>query len=166
MTDQDCYRVWKVGRDGILGVAAGTGEPGFSGDGGPATAATLYMPNSLAIDRAGNLYFSDSKFVRLRKVTPSGAITTIAGNGEFAWNGTRLPRTGDRALNTAFNSIQAVAADDAGNVYLQTPGGIGRVGLDGLITLVAAGQGGGFNGDGPLPAGAVRFSYIFGLAPQ
>ena len=163
MSDQDCNRVWKVGRDGILGVAAGTGEPGFSGDGGPAGAATLYMPNSLAFDRSGNLFFSDSKFSRIRKVTPAGTITTIAGNGNFPWIDTPPIRTGDRAVNVALASIQALAVDDAGNVYAQIPGGLGRIGTNGLLTVLA-GQGSGFNGDGPLPAATARFSYIWGLA--
>jgi len=74
-------------------IVAGTGALGFSGDGGPATAATLQVPEGVAVDSAGNLYIADSENARIREVfsptnpnTPN-QITTIVGNGTFGFNG-------------------------------------------------------------------------------
>src|SRR5207249_2152135 len=60
VSDNPHYRVRKIGPAGIITTVAGTGQPGFSGDGGPATQATLNAPGSLAVDRAGNLFVGDS----------------------------------------------------------------------------------------------------------
>lgn len=65
----------------IVSSMAGTGFPGFTGDGGPAATAQLYSPQSAAVDSSGTIYFSDNVNHRLRKITPDGIIGTIAGNG-------------------------------------------------------------------------------------
>src|SRR5262249_41826213 len=75
-------RVWKVTPDGTATVFAGTGRYGDFGDGGPATAATLHMPMDLAVDAEGSVYIADS-LDRVRKVTPDGIISTVAGNGTY-----------------------------------------------------------------------------------
>ena len=74
-------RIRKVGSNGIITTVAGTGVPGYSGDGGPALAAKLANPISVANDAAGNLYFVDSKNARIRKVSADGTISTIGGGG-------------------------------------------------------------------------------------
>src|SRR5436190_19509098 len=66
---------------GIITTMAGTGWPSFSGDGGPATAAMLANPQVPTVDASGNVYFADAGNFRIRKITPDGTISTVAGNG-------------------------------------------------------------------------------------
>jgi hypothetical protein len=80
-------RIYCVSSDGYLRLVAGSGSPGFGGDGGQATLAQLNWPNSVAVDSKGNLYIADSRNNRIRKVTPSGGINTIAGNGIAGFSG-------------------------------------------------------------------------------
>jgi len=75
-------RIFRVGADGTIATFAGTGTAGFSGDGGPAIEAQLDGPAGLALDAAGGLYVADSNNERIRRIDPSGIITTVAGNGE------------------------------------------------------------------------------------
>src|SRR5438034_3309266 len=76
----DTARIRKVSSDGIITTVAGNGTYGFSGDGGPAINAQLARPNSVAVDRAGNLFILDTYNYRIRKVSADGIITTVAGN--------------------------------------------------------------------------------------
>lgn len=76
-------QVWKITPDGTAIRYAGTGEPGFSGDGGPATEAQLDGPRGLDIGPEGSLYIADQNNNRVRKVTSEGIIQTVAGNGTF-----------------------------------------------------------------------------------
>ena len=62
-------------------ITPGTGSSGYSGDGGAATSASLYLPRGVALDSTGNLYIADSSNRRIRKVSTTGVITTIAGTG-------------------------------------------------------------------------------------
>ena len=68
-------------QSGIITTVAGNGAQGFSGDGGPATSAMLYLPFGVAVDTAGNLFIADAGNNLIRKVTPAGVISTVAGNG-------------------------------------------------------------------------------------
>lgn len=79
----DCkyHRIRKVNTSGVITTVVGNGTGGYSGDGGQATAAKINYPRALAIDGLGNLYISDEGNERIRKVTPSGIISTYAGNG-------------------------------------------------------------------------------------
>src|SRR5690242_10559551 len=77
-------KIRKVSPSGTITTFAGNGTSGFSGDGGPATSASLFAGSAvpgLAVDSAGNVYISDSNNQRIRKVNPQGIITTVAGNG-------------------------------------------------------------------------------------
>src|SRR5205807_2618751 len=74
-------KIRKVTPDGIITTIAGTGDSGFSGDGGPALQAQLYAPYGIAVDTAGIIYVADTFNSRIRKITPDGIITTLAGGG-------------------------------------------------------------------------------------
>jgi sugar lactone lactonase YvrE len=79
--DPGNHRIRKVDAAGIITTIAGRGEPGSSGDGGPATDATIDTPVSIAIDDAGNIYFADTARHVVRRIDPAGIITTVAGSG-------------------------------------------------------------------------------------
>ena len=82
IADAGNQRIRRVDSSGIITTIAGTGVEGFGGDGGPAVQAQLADPRGVAVDAAGNLYIADHRNHRIRKVNPSGTITTIAGSGE------------------------------------------------------------------------------------
>ena len=81
IADLDNNRIRKVSPSGIITTVAGNGGLGYSGDNGPATSAELFVPAGMAMDASGNLYIADDDNNRIRKVSPSGIITTVAGNG-------------------------------------------------------------------------------------
>src|SRR5579871_3569852 len=89
-------RVYHVSAEGILTVLAGTGAVGFGGDNGAATSAQFNYIQGVAADRSGNVYISDSKNSRIRKVTPAGVITTVAGTGAFGLAGDGGPAVSAR----------------------------------------------------------------------
>lgn len=92
---------------------AGNGTIGFAGDGGPAANAELTDPIGVATDGAGNVYIADSANMRIRKVTPDGIISTIAGITKFGYSG-----DGGPALKAQMWSPRGVAVDSSGNVYI------------------------------------------------
>ena len=85
IAEQTTHRIRRIGLDGIITNYAGTGNPGFSGDGGPAVKAHVKSPFRMIFDKKGNLYFSDRDNNRIRKVDTKGIITTIAGHGNIGW---------------------------------------------------------------------------------
>jgi len=85
IAEQTTHRIRKVDSSGIITRYAGTGELGYSGDGGPAIEANIKTPFRMDFDRKGNLYFSDRDNNRVRKVDASGIITTIAGHSNIGW---------------------------------------------------------------------------------
>jgi RHS repeat-associated protein len=97
----------------VITTVAGNGESGFSGDGGPATAAQLRSPSGVAAAADGSLYIADYSDLRIRRVSPDGIITTVAGNGESGFSGDGGPAT---AAQLAYPSGVAVAAD--GSLYI------------------------------------------------
>jgi hypothetical protein len=101
--------VMKVDSQGILTRIAGTGVYGISADGGSATATTLAWPAGLAIEGAGNLYIAENAAHRVRKVSPQGVITTVAGTGSSGYSG-----DGGPALSAQLNWPTALALDAAG----------------------------------------------------
>ncbi len=137
--------VVKVDRSGQVTTVAGTGEPGFSGDGGPATKAQLNVVGGLAFDRAGSLYIADMFNNRIRKVDPSGVITTVAGTGKAGFSG-----DGGPAVEAQFNGPGGIAVDTAGNVYIAEAGShrIRRIDPAGIIETVAGGGKKGVVGEG------------------
>src|SRR5436305_1133171 len=87
ISDSWNYRIRKVNSSGIISTVVGIGTPGFSGDGGAASAAELKTPTCVAVDGAGNLFIADQDNNRIRKVNTSGIISTIAGTGIIGSSG-------------------------------------------------------------------------------
>src|SRR5262249_20621834 len=87
------HRVRRVGPDGVITTVAGNDTPGFSGDGGPATAAQLSEPRGVAVGPDGSLFIADLGNRRVRRVGADGVITTMAGNGTPGFNGDGGPAT-------------------------------------------------------------------------
>jgi sugar lactone lactonase YvrE len=141
IADPGHYRVRRVGPDGIITTVAGTGVPTYdshnqiisNGDGGPATAALLSYPLSVAVGPDGSLYIADSTTYSIRRVGPDGIITTVAGT-----NQNRGYSTGDGGLATQADIIPSgVSVGADGSLYIAEQSRIRRVGLDGIITTVA-----------------------------
>jgi sugar lactone lactonase YvrE len=110
----------------IYTVAGTPGQYGFSGDGGPATSAKFFQPEGIAFDAAGNLYISDLGNYRVRKVTPGGIISTVAGCGP---QGGSCPATynGGPATGAFINGPFGIAVDSAGNLLLTQTGPLLKV---------------------------------------
>ena len=87
IADEGSNRIRKVNTAGIISTIAGNDTQGFSGDGGPATSASLNKPREVAVDAAGNVYISDAGNFRIRKVNPAGVISTVAGSGTSGFTG-------------------------------------------------------------------------------
>lgn len=138
-----------------INTYAGNGAGGDAGDGGQATAAELSYPVQIAMDGSGNLYIADFVDNKIRKVTPSGTITTIAGNGSNGFSG-----DGGQATNAELGSPPGVAVDGAGNIYIadQANDRIRVVNSSGIISTFAGNGGNGFSGNGGQ-ATAAELSY-------
>ena len=134
IADFDNHRIRQVDSRGIITTIAGTGQAGFSGDGGPAVKATLNGPHCVAVDSANNLYVCDYRNQRVRKITPNGVITTIAGNGEKGFNGDARP-----TMTASLNGPEGLAFDDAGNMFIADVDNhrIRKVNANGGISTVA-----------------------------
>ena len=152
IVDTNNHRIREIS-GGNINTVAGSGptclspcNPGsFTGDGGPATSATLDFPYGVAVDSAGNILIADSNNNVIRKVT-KGNISTVAGTG------TKNGYTGDGALATAalLNGPLGVAADAAGNIFIaDSYNNVIRV-VDGFgnISTIGGNNTGGFSGDG------------------
>jgi sugar lactone lactonase YvrE len=152
IADSRQHRIRRVDVNGIITTVAGTGEAGFSGDGGPAAAARLNQPTHLAFDASGNLIVTDLGNNRVRRVAPDGTITTVAGNGERAAGG-----EGTKAVATSLLFPAGIAGDRSGALFIAEQGAnrIRRVAPDGTIATVA-GQSATrpFGGDGGAAARA------------
>jgi sugar lactone lactonase YvrE len=106
-------RIRKVTPGGIISTVVGIGTKGFGGDGGPAISAQLNNPYGVAVDSAGNLFIADNGNNNVRKVTPSGIISTVAGNGSHGYSG-----DGGPAVSAQFYNPYGVAVDPAGNLFI------------------------------------------------
>ena len=124
-SDTDNHRIRKVDSMGNISTVAGTGERGFSGEGGPAVEAQLDRPYSVAFDAAGNLYIADRVNSRVRKVDSDGIIETIAGTG-----GAVLPGTAARPSTLNCTILKAWRWIRGATCTSLTPETIGFVELD------------------------------------
>lgn len=154
VADFQNHIIFKVRRDGILQVLGGTGIPGFSGDGGPATRASLSFPNGIAIDRSGAIYFTDVVNRRVRRISPGGIIETVAGSGATGDEG-----DGGSALAASFLFPRGICFDAEGNLYIADGGAnrIRKLSPNGLITAFAGTGRAGFSGDGRAAVQAQLF---------
>ena len=138
-----------------ISTLAGNGLAGDTGDGGAATSAELDNPRGIVSDPAGNVYFCDFTNNRVRKISTTGTITTVAGTGVAGYNGDNIQGTSAR-----LSSPYRVAMDPAGNLYIADPGNnrIRKLAPNGIITTVAGNGNSNFNGDGG-PATNASLSY-------
>jgi gliding motility-associated-like protein len=144
IADYGCNTIRKVNTSGIITTIAGNGTLGYSGDGGTATQAQLAYPCTVAVDNAGNVYIPDSQNHRIRKVSTTGIITTIAGTGVQGYSG-----DGGPAIDAEIAFPGSVVIDNAGNLYF---GGyndvIRKIDVSGTITTYAGNGSYGYSGDG------------------
>ena len=129
----------------LIETLAGKGEVGFSGDGGPATNATLGFPGSVKAGADGSIYFTDDGNHRVRRMDTNGVVQTVAGNGATGYSG-----DGGAATDAALNWPMSVALDDEGNLYIADFSAhvVRRVGTNGIISTVAGTGTAGYGGDG------------------
>ena len=175
------YRIRKVDSFGIISTFAGNGNPGYSGDGGPATAAEI-KPAGVAVDRIGNVYIAEGYNGIIRKVNTSGIISTIAGITVICgYIGQGIIDTiyggdsgdGGLAITAAFYNPISIALDSSGNIYISDEGNdrVRKIDTNGFVNtfagVVLGGSctslyGSGFSGDGGL-ATAAQLSVPYGL---
>jgi uncharacterized protein (TIGR03437 family) len=169
--------------NGVVSTITGNGTPGFSGDNGPAEGAQLSNPAGVALNGAGDIYFSDTGNQRIRKVS-NGVITTVAGNGTAGFSGDNGPATsaqlnlapvifpppppGPFLGNLTFPAIpqllSGIAVDASGSIYVVDSGNqrVRRI-SGGVITTIAGNGSPGYSGDGG-PAVSAQFNNPSGLA--
>ena len=153
-SDYANHRIRKINTAGIITTIAGTGTWAYTGDGGPATAATLSRPTGLAIDNIGNLFIVDPDNNCIRKIDPSGIISTVAGNGIAGFSGDDGPATAAQ-----LNFPYGVVLDNMGSIIIaeKTNNRLRKVDSLGIITTIAGTGSVLFGGDGG-PATAASFN--------
>lgn len=159
IADRGNHRVRKVSADGIITTVAGGTQPGYSGDMGVATQATIKSPVDVAVDRDGTLYISDSGNNRIRRIDPNGLISTVAGSGSRKYDGD------DQPAIEAGMSPSGIALDGAGGLLIADTRNhrIRLVDLQtGIITTQVGAGRRGFAGDGDLAQGAL-LNYPWGI---
>jgi uncharacterized protein (TIGR03437 family) len=162
IADSFTARVRKVGTDGIITTVAGSGMCCIypAGDGGPATSAEIVAPYGVAVDTGGNIYISDYLRNVIRKVSPTGTITTVAGTGAGSYFG-----DGGPATSAGFYQPWGIAVDSSGNLYIADNGDerIREVLTNGTIISIAGNSDIGYSGDGG-PATSAELNYPTGVA--
>jgi uncharacterized protein (TIGR03437 family) len=137
VADYNNNRVRRISKAGVISTVAGNGTAGsFSGDGGLATGAAIWGPDAVAVDGSGNLFIADNINRRIRKVSTSGIITTVAGNGNLGFSG-----DGGPATKAAIWNPYGIAVDPSGNLFIadNANGRVRKVSTNGIITTVAGG---------------------------
>jgi len=166
IADHARSEIRKVNAQGIISTVAGNGSTGSNnygvGDGGPAVAAPLYTPMSVAVDQAGNMYIAETSSGVIRKVNTQGIISTIAGRGfwDQGYSG-----DGGPALQAKLSDPTDLAIDIAGNIYIADLGNhvIRKINSQGIISTFAGTGIKGYSGDGG-PATSARLFRPFGVA--
>jgi RHS repeat-associated protein len=128
------HRVRRIRADGVLETVAGTGVAGMGGDTGPANEAKLNHPYGIAFGADGSLYIADSDNRRVRRVSPDGIITTIAGDGRYLYQG-----DGGQATAASFRHPTDVAIAPDGSIVIGDTDTevVRRVAPDGIVTRIA-----------------------------
>ena len=154
---------WRAG-DGmslpnVITTAAGTGVGGTAGDGGPATAAQVGCERGIDVAPDGSVYLADPCFERIRRISPDGKITTVAGGGSV------VPADGRKATDVFIHHPYGIAAAPDGSFYFVEQGRhrVWRVSTKGILTSVAGTGVEGFGGDGG-PATQAQLNVPWGLA--
>jgi gliding motility-associated-like protein len=152
-------RVRVINTNGIISTFAGTGLPGYNGDGIPATSAELYHPYFVALDDSGNIFISDQTNNRVRKVNLKGIILTVVGNGVAGQSG-----DGGPATIAEINEPLGLAVDRYYNLYVvdEVDEQIRKVNTNGIISVFAGNGTTGFAGDGG-PATAAEFFDVWSI---
>jgi sugar lactone lactonase YvrE len=155
----DSNRIRKVDTAGIITTIAGYGRV-YGGDGGPATAAGIGIPSDVVVDGRGNIYFSEQNKSKIRKIDPTGTISTFAGTGLAGYNGDNIPATAAQ-----LNYLKGLAIDDTGNVYVgdYLNYRVRKIDTFGMITTIAGTGTLSHAGDGGA-ATAASLSYPAGVA--
>jgi trimeric autotransporter adhesin len=165
IADTENNMVREVNPDGVIRTVAGTGRPGYSGDGGPAVRARLDNPSGLAVNAQGDLFIADTVNNVIREVTPDGIIRTIAGDpadarkyGRGGPLGGGYAGDGGPAADALLQHPQGLAVDSKGDLFIADTGNsvIREITPNGIIETVA-GEGGKFgdSGDGGQATSAV-----------
>ncbi len=152
----NCVR--KIDPSGIVTNYAGNTTATYTGDGGPATDAGIHLPTSLALDAAGNLYITEVGSSVVRKVTTSGYISTVAGNGTYGYSG-----DGGPATSAEIRDVSTIALDASGNLYIGDFANfvIRKVTPAGIISTYAGTGSVGSTGDGgPATAATLHWPRI------
>jgi trimeric autotransporter adhesin len=160
IADNGNNRIRRVDSSGTITTVAGNAANHKLGDDEQAEAAMLKEPTGLAIDHSGNLYIADCDNNRIRKVNPTGIITTVAGNGTFGYKG-----DGGPATSALLNIPSRVALDSTGNLYVVDSQNyrIRKINPNGEITTIAGNGTSGYNGDGG-PATLAQFGWPTSVA--
>ena len=160
IADTENQRIRKIDTNGVIVTIAGAGTAGDTGDGGAATNAQLNFPKAVAVDPVGNVYVADSENNRIRKVATDGVITTVAGNGTYAYGG-----DGGPATNASLQAPSGVAVDSEGNVFIadRYNNRIRKVDAAGIVTTVAGNGNLGYSGDGGVATNAT-LNYPYAVA--
>ncbi|MBV8756608.1 MAG: hypothetical protein JO257_05020 [Deltaproteobacteria bacterium] len=153
-------RVLRVETDGSITKIAGTGTPGFSGDGGEATSAELQAPNAVAVDGIGRVFVADTQNSRIREIDLDGTIATIAGTGTPGGAGDNGP-----ALLAQLSNPTGIAVDGLGRILIADSdlNTIRRIDIDGTIATIAGTGIADYTGD-QGPATAATLSGPFGVS--
>lgn len=159
ISDYAHAKIRMVNQSGIINTIAGTGVGTYSGDGGLATLADINGPVGITVDNSGNVYFADSYNNRIRKISNTGIITTVAGNGVGGFSG-----DGGLAVNAQINYPQGVAIDASGNIFITdwSNNRIRKVDVSGVITTYAGTGAWGATGDNG-PASLATMAQPFGV---
>jgi sugar lactone lactonase YvrE len=165
IADTGNHRVRKVDANGVITTIAGSGPAGpgsvgeFSGDGGPALQARFNRPLGVIVDELGNVYVTEPRSRRVRKISPNGTITTVLGGG------TSPVTEGAAATSITLTNPSYLAVDQKGNLLVSDTGlnRILRVSPAGSVSIVAGNGTAGFSGDGG-PATAAQLADPYGMA--
>lgn len=145
VADSRFHQILRVDNSGAISRFAGTGQPGFAGDGGPAIQARFNEPFDLNFDRAGNLYVADFRNNRVRVIDTSGRISTVAGTGKAGYRG-----DGGPAQDAQLNGPYGIAVDQDDRLLIADSSNhvVRRVAQDGTISTIVGSGERGFAGDG------------------
>ncbi len=158
----DNERIRKISSSGIISTIAGNGTTGFSGDGGPATAASMYLPSGVVTDGAGNVYFSDEYNNRIRKINSYGIMSTIAGTGPYGGIAGSFGGDGGPAISAHLYAPVGLARDAYGNIYFDdnVNNRICKINPSGIISTIGGNGSTGYSGDGgPATNAQIYVSY-------